>query len=176
MDARRHRVSGRNLGQGTRHSRKATTSLPDVASSPLVGSSKTRTRGLATTEHAIVTRRFCPPEMPRCNGVPIRLFAIDASPRDCSVESMWSAMLGYAGPSLLWYTRGQLITLRQPDGDATPIRQRRDATAKPQSTHAKCAANVTVSLTVNTPRRASSCSTNENSSRVENSVEPLTVT
>ena len=43
-------------------------------------------------------------------------------------------------------------------------------------THAKCAANVTVSLTVKTPNNASSCSTNENSSRVEKSVELLTVT
>jgi len=43
-------------------------------------------------------------------------------------------------------------------------------------TYESFAANATVSLTVKTPRRASSCSTKEKRSSVEKEVVPLTVT
>lgn len=65
--------------------------MPEAASRPLVGSSRTSTRGRATIEQAIVTLLFCPPEIPRCSGVPMRLLAMSWSPSDLSVWSMCSS-------------------------------------------------------------------------------------
>jgi hypothetical protein len=45
-------------------------------------------RGLATTEQAMVTRRFWPPEMPRWRGVPILFEAMADNPSELRVASM----------------------------------------------------------------------------------------
>ena len=134
FDCEEIKVSGsQELQEGT-DALEAMTSRPDAASSPLVGSSRTSTRGRATIEHAMVTRRFCPPEMPRCKGVPILLLAISWSPSALSVASICS--------SILVVPRGSLHAAALARSSSPSPRR---------TTHESLAAYATVSRTVRTP-------------------------
>ena len=114
------------------NARKATTSLPLLASSPLVGSSRTRILGLATTEQAMVTRRFCPPETPRCRAVPMRWWATDERPSEARVASTCCDRLGYDGPRLRAVeerVRGRKEREQGEGGDARELSSERDGLA-----------------------------------------------
>ena len=61
----------------------AMTSLAVKESRPEVGSSSSRTRGLVTSAHPMLTRLAWPPEMPRASCDPISTF-----------RQLWTSSLG----------------------------------------------------------------------------------
>lgn len=132
-------------------------------SSPLVGSSRRRILGFVTKAEPIVTRRFCPPEMPRCTALPMRLFATSIRPSSDIVVSTRSRISCWdSGGSKLPETR--ICQLRRQMGPGLMTR-----------TYLSRAAKLMVSRTERTLSRASLCSTYAPNERMLKSSFPSTV-